>query len=611
MQKDSPGLVRGRGFGYTPRRFRARAGAGTATKKRHGKRTPARSRKSPETNMKIAIGSDHAGFAAKKTVIDALSARPGFSVEDAGTFSPESCDYPVFAEKVAAAVETGAADRGILVCTTGAGMSIAANRFPHVRAALAVDPAEAATIRDHNGANVLVLASSKTAPGDIVAVVDAFLAAPDPSAERHVRRVAELSGEGNRLLEVAHLKDADPAVWRAILDHAEQERSCINLIASENLTSRAVREAQGSVLTNKYAEGYPGKRWYSGCAHVDEIETLAIERAKQLFGAEAANVQPHCGASANLAVYLAVLNPGDTILSMALDQGGHLSHGSPANISGKIYNIVPYGVDPSTERIDYDALEALAVEKKPRLILAGASAYPRTLDFARFRAIADKVGAYLLVDMAHIAGLVAGGAHPSPVPYADFVTTTTHKTLRGPRGGLILCKEKYLKDVNRAVFPGLQGGPLEQVIAAKAVCFKEAMTDEYKAWAHQVVKNCAAIAKDLVEDGFRLVSGGTDNHLCLVDVTTKGLTGKVAAAALDETGIIVNKNTIPFDKNSPFVTSGIRIGTATVTTRGMKEPEMKFIADRIKLVLANVDDAAVKAKVRAEVADFVSRFPVP
>ena len=268
-------------------------------------------------------------------------------------------------------------------------------------------------------------------------------------------------------------------------------------------------------------------------------------------------------------------------------------------------------MDPATERLDYDALEALAVEKKPRLILAGASAYPRVLDFARFRAIADKVGAYLLVDMAHIAGLVAGGAHPSPVPYADFVTTTTHKTLRGPRGGLILCKEKYIKDVNRAVFPGLQGGPLEQVIAAKAVCFKEAMTDEYKAWAHQVVKNCATLAADLAADGFRLVSGGTDNHLFLVDVTAKGLTGKVAAEALDETGIIVNKNAIPFDRNSPFVTSGIRIGTATVTTRGMKEPEMQFIADRIKLVLANVGDAAVKARVRAEVADFVARFPVP
>ena len=561
--------------------------------------------------MKIALGSDHAGFAVKESLKSLLSAREGVALEDAGCASAESCDYPVFGEKVAAAVETGAADRGILVCTTGAGMTIAANRFPHVRAALAEPPEEAATIRDHNNANVLVLAAGKTPADAIPAIVEAFLAGPDPTAERHLRRVAQLSREGNRLLEVAHLRDADPEIWRAILDHAEQERSCINLIASENLTSRAVREAQGSVLTNKYAEGYPGKRWYSGCRFVDQAEQLAIDRAKALFGAEAANVQPHCGASANLAVYLAVLQPGDTILSMALDQGGHLSHGSPANISGKIYDIVPYGVDPATERIDYDALEALAVEKKPRLILAGASAYPRVLDFARFRAIADKVGAYLLVDMAHIAGLVAGGAHPSPVPYADFVTTTTHKTLRGPRGGLILCREKYIKDVNRAVFPGLQGGPLEQVIAAKAVCFKEAMTDEYKAWAHQVVKNCATLAADLAADGFRLVSGGTDNHLFLVDVTAKGLTGKVAAEALDETGIIVNKNAIPFDKNSPFVTSGIRIGTATVTTRGMKEPEMKFIADRIKLVLANVDDAAVKAKVRAEVADFVARFPVP
>ena len=561
--------------------------------------------------MKIALGSDHAGYVVKESLKSLLAARGDANVADAGCDSAVSCDYPVFAEKVAAAVETGAADFGILVCTTGAGMSIAANRFPHVRAALAVDAVEAATIRNHNGANVLVLAASKTPAEDLPRIIEAFLSTPAPTEGRHARRVGQLSEEGNRLIEVAHLKDADPEVWRAVLDHAEQERSCINLIASENLTSRAVREAQGSVLTNKYAEGYPGKRWYSGCRFVDEIEQLAIDRAKALFGAEAANVQPHCGASANLAVYLAVLQPGDTILSMALDQGGHLSHGSPANISGKIYDIVPYGVDPATERLDYDALEALAVEKKPKLILAGASAYPRTIDFARFRAIADKVGAYLLVDMAHIAGLVAGGAHPSPVPYADFVTTTTHKTLRGPRGGLILCKEKYIKDVNRAVFPGLQGGPLEQVIAAKAVCFKEAMTDEYKAWAHQVVKNCATLAADLAADGFRLVSGGTDNHLFLVDVTAKGLTGKVAAEALDETGIIVNKNAIPFDKNSPFVTSGIRIGTATVTTRGMKEPEMQFIADRIKLVLANVGDAAVKARVRAEVADFVARFPVP
>ena len=564
----------------------------------------------PRTQMKIAIGSDHAGFTAKQSIAAHLAAS-GVEVFDAGTHSADSCDYPDFGETVATAVETDAANFGILVCTTGAGMSIAANRFPHVRAALALTPEEARTVRDHNDANVLVLAAGKTPPESIPDVVDAFLAGHSPTEERHRRRVAKLSREGNRVLETAHLKDDDPEVWRAIAAHAAQERSCINLIASENLTSRAVREAQGSVLTNKYAEGYPGKRWYSGCRFVDEIESLAIERAKALFGAEAANVQPHCGASANLAVYQAVLQPGDTILSMALDQGGHLSHGSPANISGKIYNIVPYGVDRATERLDYDAIEALAVERKPRLILAGASAYPRIIDFERFRAIADKVGAYLLVDMAHIAGLVAGGAHPSPVPYADFVTTTTHKTLRGPRGGLILCREKYIKDINRAVFPGLQGGPLEHAIAAKAVCFREAMTDEYREWARQVVRNCAVLARDIADAGFRLVSGGTDNHLFLVDVTSKGLTGKVASEALDETGIIANKNAIPFDRNSPFVTSGIRIGTPTVTTRGMKEPEMHFIADCITRVLAAPDDAGEKAKVRSEVAEFAARFPVP
>ena len=561
--------------------------------------------------MHIAFGSDHAGFAAKQALLSRLSSRADLTLADCGCDSSDACDYPLFAEKVATAVETGTADRGVLVCTTGAGMTIAANRFPHVRAALALSVADVAALRDHNDANVLVLAAGRTPAEDLPAIVEAFLAAPSPTEERHKRRVSQLGALGNRVLEVANLKDLDPEVYGPIMAHEEQEKTCINLIASENLCSRAVREAQGSVLTNKYAEGYSGKRWYSGCRFVDELETLAIERAKALFGAEAANVQPHCGASANLAVYLAVLEPGDTILSMSLDQGGHLSHGSPANISGKLYHIVPYCVDPATERLDYDAIEKLALEAKPKLILAGASAYPRTIDFARFRAIADKVGAYLLVDMAHIAGLVAGGAHPSPVPYADFVTTTTHKTLRGPRGGLILCKEKYLKAINHAVFPGLQGGPLEQVIAAKAVCFREAMQPAFKDYAHQIVKNCAVLASDLAARGWRLVSGGTDNHLFLVDVTPRGLTGKVAAAALDETGIIVNKNTIPFDKNSPFVTSGIRIGTATVTTRGMKEEEMRFVADRIATVLENVDDAAVKARVRAEVAAFVAKFPVP
>ena len=372
-----------------------------------------------------------------------------------------------------------------------------------------------------------------------------------------------------------------------------------------------MREAQGSILTNKYAEGYPGKRWYSGCKYVDGAETLAIERAKELFGAEAANVQPHCGSSANMAVYFAVLEPGDTILSMSLDQGGHLSHGSPVNFSGKLFNIVPYMVDKDTEQLDYDTIEAQAKEVKPKLIVAGASAYPRALDFKRWRQIADSCGAMLMVDMAHIAGLVAGGAHENPVPHAEFVTSTTHKTLRGPRSGLILCRKEFEKAVNKTVFPGLQGGPLMNTIAAKAVCFKEAMAPEFKDYACQIVKNAAETARVLKERGFRLVSGGTDNHLVLVDVAASGLTGKDAAAALDETGIIVNKNTIPFDKNSPFITSGIRIGTASVTTRGMKEVEMRFIAGKIADVLSNIDDANMKAGIHEEVLEFSRKFLVP
>ncbi len=561
--------------------------------------------------MTIAIACDHAGFQLKESVKKLLSSNPGIELTDCGCFSEESCDYPLYAEKVAGLDETGAVDRGILVCTTGVGMVVAANRFPHVRAVMPYTLEQTRASRDHNDTNVIVLGSAITPESEIGKMLEIWLSAPASEAGRHRRRVGQLSRLGNRTLDCPLLKDEDPELYGEIMAHEKQERDCINLIASENLTSRAVREAQGSVLTNKYAEGYPGKRWYYGCGHVDKIEQIAIDRAKKLFGAEAANVQPHCGASANLAVYLAVLQPGDTILSMSLDQGGHLSHGSPANISGKIYNIVPYCVDRTTEKLDYDALEKLAVECRPRLILAGASAYPRTIDFARFRAIADKVGAYLLVDMAHIAGLVAGGAHPSPVPYADFVTTTTHKTLRGPRGGLILCKEKYIKDVNRAVFPGLQGGPLEQVIAAKAVCFREAMQPEFREYAQRIVKNCAVIAADLSARGLRLVSGGTDNHLLLVDVTPLGLTGKVAAAALEETGIIVNKNTIPYDRNTAFTTSGIRIGTATVSTRGMGEEEMHFIAARIADVLAAPDDAALKARIRREIAELASRFPVP
>jgi glycine hydroxymethyltransferase len=362
---------------------------------------------------------------------------------------------------------------------------------------------------------------------------------------------------------------------------------------------------------NKYAEGYPGKRWYSGCLPVDAAETLACKRACELFGADHANVQPHCGSSANMGVYFACLKPGDKILSMSLDQGGHLSHGSPVNFSGNLYKIIPYTVSPETEMLDYDAIEKLALEEKPQLILAGASAYPRKIDFKRFREICDKVGAIMLVDMAHIAGLVAGGAHESPVPYADFVTTTTHKTLRGPRGGLILCKEKWAKAIDKAVFPGMQGGPLENIIAAKAICFREAMQPSFADYANQIVKNCKAMCNAIASRGFKIVSGGTDNHLFLVNVKASGLTGKVAAAALDAAGIVVNKNTIPFDTESPFVTSGIRVGTASITIRGMKEKEAEIIGGWIADILSDVENTTLQAEIKEKAKELTKQFLVP
>ena len=398
------------------------------------------------------------------------------------------------------------------------------------------------------------------------------------------------------MFELERVTKADPELAAAIKNEIGRQRSKIELIASENFVSPAVMEAMGTPLTNKYAEGYPGKRYYGGCEFVDVVEDLARERAKELFGAEFANVQPHSGAQANLAVFFATMEPGDTYLGMNLAHGGHLSHGSPVNISGKYFNVVPYGVDDVTHRIDYDALRQLAIENKPKLILAGASAYAREIDFAKFREIADEVGAYLMVDMAHIAGLVAAGLHPNPVPYADFVTTTTHKTLRGPRGGMILCKEKYAQMINKAVFPGNQGGPLMHVIAAKAVCFKEALSPEFKEYQTQVKKNAAALCDELMSLGINIVSGGTDNHLMLVDLSKKGLTGKEVEHNLDEIGITANKNTIPNDPQSPFVTSGIRLGSPAVTTRGFKEEDMREVAQIINMVIcdfeANKDEAA-------------------
>ena len=400
----------------------------------------------------------------------------------------------------------------------------------------------------------------------------------------------------------------DPEVAGACDKELQRQRHNIELIASENIVSKAVLLAAGGVLTNKYAEGYPAKRYYGGCQCVDVVEEIARERACRLFGAEHANVQPHSGANANLAVFFALLQPGDTVLGMNLQQGGHLSHGSPVNISGKYFNVIPYGVDPATGTIDYEEMERLALEHKPKMIIAGASAYSRIIDFPRCRAIADKVGAYLMVDMAHIAGLVAAGVHPSPVPYADVVTTTTHKTLRGPRGGMILCREELAKAIDKAVFPGTQGGPLMHIIAAKAVALGEALTEEYAAYQQQIVKNAAALCEGLLARGIKIVSGGTDNHLMLLDLTDTGLTGKELEHYLDEVHITANKNTIPNDPQSPFVTSGLRIGTPAVTTRGFKEPEMALIAGWIADIIRDFEGN--KERVTAEVQALCERFPI-
>lgn len=406
------------------------------------------------------------------------------------------------------------------------------------------------------------------------------------------------------------LKDVDPEIYKAIADEERREIECLELIASENFVSDAVMEAQKSVMTNKYAEGYPGRRYYGGCQFVDVAESLAIERAKRLFGCEHVNVQPHSGTQANMAVYFAALDIGDTMLSMELSHGGHLSHGSPVSFSGKYFNVVFYGVDRETERIDYDQVLKIAKECRPKIIICGASAYSRIIDFKKFKEIADEVGAYLLADIAHIAGLVAAKLHPDPTPYCDFVTTTTHKTLRGPRSGMIMCKEKHAKMIDKMVFPGIQGGPFMHTIAAKAVCFALALRPDFKEYQKQIIKNAKALAEGLKEEGFRLVSGGTDNHLMLVDLTDKNITGKDAEEVLERAGIAVNKNTIPFEKRSPFITSGLRIGTPAVTTRGMKEREMERIAEWIGKALRDIKDEKVIIKIRGEVKRLCDKFPL-
>jgi glycine hydroxymethyltransferase len=558
--------------------------------------------------MKIAIGSDHGGFALKNRLVEILQEK-GVTVSDLGTDSADSVDYPDYAAAVADEVSNAAVDQGIIVCTTGIGVSITANKFPRVRAALCTNPEMAAMARQHNNANVLCLSGKFTPDTEAEKILEAWVNA-EFEGGRHERRVKKITNYAAETAGTIAVYDADPEIYAMIRAEDKRQKENLELIASENIVSKAVREVGGSRLTNKYAEGYPSKRWYNGCEWVDEAERLAIDRAKELFGAEHANVQPHCGSSANMGVYFAMLNPGDTILAMSLAEGGHLTHGHPMNFSGRFYNVVPYGVDKETEQIDYDQLQALADEHKPKMIVAGASAYSRIIDFKKMRKTADSVGAYLMVDMAHISGLVAAGCHPNPVPHAEFVTTTTHKTLRGPRGGMILCQEKFAADIDKQVFPGIQGGPLMHTIAGKAVCFHEALQPAFKQYQQKVVKNAQVLATALADDDFRLVSGGTDNHLMLLDLTGTGVTGKDAAAALDKAAITVNKNAIPFDTKSPFVTSGIRIGTPAVTTRGMMDAEMEKIAGYIKRVIRNAGDEAVIEQVRQEVLALTAQFPI-
>jgi RpiB/LacA/LacB family sugar-phosphate isomerase len=555
----------------------------------------------------VALGADHAGYELKETLKQHLQQR-GVTIADFGTNSTEPVDYPDYAMAVARSVAERKTEFGVLVCTTGIGMSMAANKVPGIRAALVADDKMAALARRHNDANVLCLAASTTPPEMANKIMDTFLDAHFEGG-RHERRITKME---TRIIPTDYrISAVDPEIAQAIEHERQRQQENIELIASENFTSPAVMEAQGSVLTNKYAEGYPHKRWYGGCENVDVVEQLAIDRAKKLFGAEHANVQPHSGSSANMAVYFSMLKPGDKMLTMDLSHGGHLTHGNKANFSGHFFEIIHYGVRKEDERIDYDQLAKMALEHKPKMITVGASAYPRIIDFERMGAIAREAGALLLADIAHIAGLVVAGLHPSPVGHADFVTTTTHKTLRGPRGGLILCGEKYAKQIDSQVFPGIQGGPLMHVIAGKAVCFHEALKPAFKSYQEQIVRNAHALAEGMRRNGFRLVSGGTDNHLMLVDVGARGVTGKDCQIALDEAGITANKNTIPFETRSPFQASGIRLGTPAVTTRGMKEPEMAAIADMISEVLMDMKNPQILSKVRQRVRELTGKFPLP
>jgi glycine hydroxymethyltransferase len=582
-----------------------------AHSKPHREADAARSEAQPSGGQKkmadpIAMGGDHRGFALKQALRRQLEAA-GYTVTDFGPHSADSVNYAEYVAPAARAVSSGAAARGIVICGSGLGVMYTANRFPRVRAALVHDVATAALARQHNDANVLALSGDRTDPATAWAIVQSFLATPFEGG-RHQLRVEQIDS-----LTRTHdgaLSAADPVVADILRREARRQAEGLELIASENFVSEAVLEALGSVATNKYAEGYSGRRYYGGCEVLDEAEDLAIERAKQLFGCDHVNVQPHSGSQANQCIYRAVLGTGDTILAMNLDHGGHLTHGSPANFSGQLYKIIPYGVRQADELIDYDALREAARAHRPKLIQCGATAYSRAIDFARFREIADEVGALLFADVAHIAGLIATGHHPSPVGKAQLIGTTTHKTLRGPRGGMILCDREFAKAVDSAVFPGGQGGPLMHVIAAKAVAFREALAPSFRDYSAQIIANARALADALAERGFRIVSGGTDNHLFLLSLVGRELTGKKAQETLDHAGITTNKNMVPFDPRTPFVTSGLRLGTPALTTRGMREPEMREIAGLIARVLEQPADAALLAAVRSEVRALCARFPL-
>ena len=562
---------------------------------------------SNQATVEIVFGSDHGGYELKKILLGYLADK-GINCSDFGCNSDDRTDYPDFAQRVAEAITEKEGKLGILICTTGIGMSIAANKVSGARAALVTDEATAISARQHNNANIICLGSNSTDENTAKLIVDQFIQTQFENGGRHEKRVNKIEPSDTDKLKLSKI---DSKISEVINNETKRQQENIELIASENFTSPAVMFVQGSTLTNKYAEGYPGKRWYGGCEHVDIAEELAIERAKKLFGAEHANVQPHSGSGANMAVYFSMLQPGDKILTMDLSHGGHLTHGNKANFSGRFYEVVHYGVKEESELIDYDNLAKVAAEEKPNMITVGASAYPRSIDFERMGQIARDVGALLLADIAHIAGLVATGVHSSPVKHADFVTTTTHKTLRGPRGGLILCGEEHSKKIDSQTFPGIQGGPLMHVIAAKAVCFKEALQPDFKLYQSQVVANAKALSSGLINNGFRLVSGGTDNHLMLVDVGSRDMTGKECQTALDEAGITVNKNTIPFETRSPFQASGIRIGTPAVSTRGMKELEMAEIADMISEVLLDLKNIDKRKLVRQRVQQLTARFPLP